>query len=195
MLQNGNHIDVKYDCNQLSLNNSSSDTHNVAVISSIYEHVISNNPLLFIDATNNITMRFSYDIQVFSGWGQEGEKHIKVATISNAKLRVDTKMGVKPTKRYFRVGIVEAAPWSYMVRDAKGKLVLDDDGQPTWDGYCIEFARKLAERMDYDFEWVVPKNGRFGKKFSDGQWDGLIGDLYYGVSILKIIIHSYTFSF
>lgn len=129
-----------------------------------------------------MTIRFSYDIQVFSGWEQEGGEHIQVATVSNAKLRIDTKTGIKPTKRYFRVGIVEAAPWSYMVRDAKGKVILDDEGQPLWDGYCIEFARKLAERMDYDFEWVVPKSGRFGKKSSDGQWDGLIGDLYYGVS-------------
>lgn len=173
---------MKYDCNQLSLNNLSGGIHNEAVISSIYEHVISNNPLLFIDATNNMTIRFSYDIQVFSGWEQEGGEHIQVATVSNAKLRIDTKTGIKPTKRYFRVGIVEAAPWSYMVRDAKGKVILDDEGQPLWDGYCIEFARKLAERMDYDFEWVVPKSGRFGKKSSDGQWDGLIGDLYYGVS-------------
>uniref|UniRef100_A0A336LSJ9 CSON003219 protein n=1 Tax=Culicoides sonorensis TaxID=179676 RepID=A0A336LSJ9_CULSO len=182
VLQNGNHIDVKYDCNQLLLNNSPSDSdnNNAILSSSIYSNVISNNPLIFIDATNNMTLRFSYDMQVFTGWEQDGGDHVKVATISNAKLRVDSKMGVKPTKRYFRVGIVEAAPWSYMVRDSKGKVILDDDGQPMWDGYCIEFAKKLAERMDYDFEWVVPKTGKFGKKFSDGQWDGLIGDLYYG---------------
>lgn len=176
-LQKSNHIDVKYDCNQLLMNNSSSDT---GIISSIYANAISNNPLIYIDAENNMTIRFSYDMQVYTAWEQAEGEHVKVATISNAKLRVDSQVGVKPTKRYFRVGIVEASPWSYMVRDSKGKVVLDDEGQPVWDGYCIEFAKKLAERMDYDFEWVVPKSGKFGKKFPDGQWDGLIGDLYYG---------------
>lgn len=129
-----------------------------------------------------MTIRYKYEIQIFTAHGQHS--HQKIATVEDSKFLLGAEKTLKPTKRYFRVGIVEAAPWSYIIRDNKGKILIDDKSEPIWDGYCVEFAQKLAERMDFDFEWVIPKSGRFGTKYSDGRWDGLIGDLYKGVSFL-----------
>lgn len=54
-------------------------------------------------------------------------------------------------------------------------------GEKYWTGYCLDFAHKLGEVMDFDYEIVVPKNGTFGKKQPDGSWDGIVGDLASGV--------------
>lgn len=36
--------------------------------------------------------------------------------------------------------------------------------------------------MNFNYELVVPINGTFGQKDSEGKWDGVIGDLVTGVS-------------
>lgn len=58
----------------------------------------------------------------------------------------------------------------------------DEDNNAIWTGYCIDFMRQLAEKLQFDYEIVVPKSGRFGKKSKSGKWDGLIGDLVTGVN-------------
>jgi hypothetical protein len=42
--------------------------------------------------------------------------------------------------------------------------------------------QKLSEEMAFDYEIVPPTTGRFGKRISDKKWDGVIGDLYTGVT-------------
>lgn len=34
--------------------------------------------------------------------------------------------------------------------------------------------------MDFDYELVLPRTGTFGEK-RNGKWDGVVGDLAYGV--------------
>lgn len=57
-----------------------------------------------------------------------------------------------------------------------------------WNGYCVDFTKKLAEYMNFDYEFVEPANGSFGKK-KNGVWNGVIGDLATGVgfSILYLL--------
>lgn len=59
----------------------------------------------------------------------------------------------------------------------------DDDGKEIWEGYCIDFIKKLSEEMQFDYDLVVPEDRQFGKKLSNGQWNGLIGDLAKGVNM------------
>lgn len=42
-------------------------------------------------------------------------------------------------------------------------------------------AEKLAEKLNFDYELVVPKKGTFGQREPDGTWDGVVGDLMRGV--------------
>lgn len=79
----------------------------------------------------------------------------------------------------------QAIPWTSIKKDpVTKKPVLDDDGSPIWDGYCIDFARKLAEKLDFDYELVPTKTGSFGDRipYLNHTWDGLVGDLMVGVS-------------
>ena len=35
--------------------------------------------------------------------------------------------------------------------------------------------------MNFDYDIVIPKNGEFGSKLQNGEWNGLVGDLAKGV--------------
>lgn len=69
----------------------------------------------------------------------------------------------------------QSIPWTYRETDPVTKstrLV----------GYCVDFARRLSEVMNFDYELVIPKSESFGKRSGDGKWNGAIGDLVRGVS-------------
>lgn len=72
--------------------------------------------------------------------------------------------------------IFQAIPWTYRETDPKTK-------QTRLTGYCIDFIAKLAEVMNFDYEIVMPKTERFGKRNGNGKWDGAVGDLVRGVTI------------
>lgn len=60
----------------------------------------------------------------------------------------------------------------------------DEDGKEIWEGYCIDFVKKLSEEMQFDYELVIPEDEEFGKKLPNGEWSGVIGDLAKGVSLI-----------
>lgn len=57
----------------------------------------------------------------------------------------------------------------------------NEEGKEIWEGYCIDFIKKLSEEMQFDYDLVVPEDKEFGKKLPNGEWNGLIGDLAKGV--------------
>lgn len=78
-------------------------------------------------------------------------------------------------------------PWTVpKVDPVTGQVMKDENGKEMWDGYCVDFVKKLSEEMQFDYDLVVPEDRKFGKKLPNGQWDGLIGDLAKGVRILHI---------
>uniref|UniRef100_A0A0C9RBP6 GRIN3A_0 protein n=1 Tax=Fopius arisanus TaxID=64838 RepID=A0A0C9RBP6_9HYME len=93
---------------------------------------------------------------------------------------------IQPAKRFFRVGTAEALPWTTKKRDPNtGEVMTDKDGKIIWEGYCIDFIQKLAEKMNFDYELVIPEDNSFGHKLPSGKWNGLVGDLSRGVSPLE----------
>ena len=77
-------------------------------------------------------------------------------------------------------------PWTVPRLDpVTGKIMKDENGNDMWDGYCVDFIKKLSEEMEFDYDLVVPQDHQFGKKLSNGQWDGLIGDLAKGVRSMQ----------
>uniref|UniRef100_A0A182YLZ0 Ionotropic receptor 8a n=1 Tax=Anopheles stephensi TaxID=30069 RepID=A0A182YLZ0_ANOST len=87
----------------------------------------------------------------------------------------------QPSKRFFRVGTTESVPWAYRKRDAGGKVLRNPiNGEPVWEGYCIDFLHQLSIVMNFDYDLVSPRNGTFGLRDPDGRWDGLVGDLVTG---------------
>ncbi|XP_026331180.1 ionotropic receptor 25a-like [Hyposmocoma kahamanoa] len=67
-----------------------------------------------------------------------------------------------------------------------GEPQYNKDGQPIYDGYCIELIGKLAETMEFDYEIVTPKSGSFGRRLTNGSWDGIVGDLMRGETDLAV---------
>lgn len=63
--------------------------------------------------------------------------------------------------------------------------LLDEKGNIIWEGYCIDFAQRLAEKMDFDYVLVPPTNGLYGERVPglNNTWDGLVGDLVTGVRL------------
>lgn len=57
-------------------------------------------------------------------------------------------------------------PWAYQ-----------EEG--SWTGYCVDFASRLSELMDFDLE-LVPSDGYGERDVESGRWDGALGDLVAG---------------
>ncbi|XP_024225398.1 ionotropic receptor 25a isoform X2 [Bombus impatiens] len=99
----------------------------------------------------------------------------------HGKIKEAEKNKIKPARRFFRIGTAPSVPWTVPRLDpVTGKIMKDENGNDMWDGYCVDFVKKLSEEMEFDYDLVVPQDHQFGKKLSNGQWDGLIGDLAKG---------------
>lgn len=80
---------------------------------------------------------------------------------------------------------MQAIPWSYVKINPKtSKPMLDGTGNAIWEGYCIDFAKSLSKKLNFDY--VLVPSGGFGDRVpgSPYTWDGLVGDLVTGVSWL-----------
>ncbi|KNC31398.1 hypothetical protein FF38_07217 [Lucilia cuprina] len=95
---------------------------------------------------------------------------------------------IPPAKRFFRIGTTEAIPWSYHRRDEKtGEKILDSNGKPIWEGFCIDFIETLAEKLNFEYDLIDPVKGKFGKRDPEtGTWDGIVGDLVSGETDMAI---------
>lgn len=117
---------------------------------------------------------------------------IELAVVDNAAITVTSNVTIKGPRRFFRIGIAPSLPWSYIKYDKNsGEPMRDDDGNVVWEGYCIDFAAKLAEVLDFDYDLVPTKNGLFGDRMQhmNNTWDGLVGDLMVGVSVKFMSFH------
>ncbi|XP_017782140.1 PREDICTED: ionotropic receptor 25a [Nicrophorus vespilloides] len=86
---------------------------------------------------------------------------------------------IKQVKPFYRIGTTYAMPWSFPEIDP-------ETGLERWTGYCLDFAKKLSEVMNFDYEIVIPKKGTFGEKDEFGNWNGVIGDIVRGETDMAI---------
>nr|QGW50292.1 ionotropic receptor 8a [Chouioia cunea] len=93
---------------------------------------------------------------------------------------------IQAARRYFRVGTVDAIPWTYKQLDPDtNEPIKRPDGTYVYEGYCIDLIDRLAEMMDFDFDLVIPQDGEFGQKVN-GFWNGLVGDLSKGQTDIAV---------
>ncbi|XP_075989174.1 ionotropic receptor 8a [Anticarsia gemmatalis] len=101
------------------------------------------------------------------------------------KLLPDVEL--EPLKMFFRIGTAPAVPWTLPKLDPQtGEQMYDEDGQPLFEGYCVDLIQRLSETMSFDYEIVSPKSGDFGRKLPNGTWDGVVGDLMRGETDIAI---------
>ena len=72
-------------------------------------------------------------------------------------------------------------PWAYYKLDSNGAIMKDSEGRPILEGYCVEFAKRLAASMNIDYDLILPTDNSsdYGYKKADGNWTGLIGKLTF----------------
>ncbi|XP_072943228.1 uncharacterized protein Ir8a [Epargyreus clarus] len=100
---------------------------------------------------------------------------------ANEEFRLLPGAVLEPLKNFFRIGTSPAVPWTMPKMDpVTGEPMVDEHGNPVYEGYCIDLAAKLAEVMNFDYEIITPKSGTFGKRLPNGSWDGIINDLMRG---------------
>ncbi|XP_013139310.1 PREDICTED: glutamate receptor 3 isoform X1 [Papilio polytes] len=99
---------------------------------------------------------------------------------------------LEPIRTFYRIGTAPAIPWTMKKLDSTGKVMLDEEGNILYEGYCIDLIEKLAQTMDFDYEIVTPKSGGFGQRLRNGSWDGLIGDLMTGETDIAVAAFTMT---
>ena len=109
-------------------------------------------------------------------------KSVKMGTWTRSdEFTKDSTYVHTPIPRFFRVGTVTRTPWT--IQDMNnGIATLDGEGNPVLGGYCAELLKKMADKMFFEYEFVLPsdKSNDFGKKDKNGDWSGLVGDLVSG---------------
>ncbi|XP_065363023.1 ionotropic receptor 25a [Calliphora vicina] len=149
-------------------------------------------------ATTNANNQFDDEVEVIppltynvnmtiTFYSSEHDAVTDLADWQNGELkkRIPT---INPSKRFFRIGTTEAIPWSYYRRDPQtGEKILDSNGNPTWEGFCIDFIETLSEKLNFEYELIDPVKGKFGKRdVETGKWDGIVGDLVSGETDLAV---------
>ncbi|XP_054279381.1 uncharacterized protein LOC128997746 [Macrosteles quadrilineatus] len=103
----------------------------------------------------------------------------------SSSLTLESGYVVNPVKRFFKVGISQAVPWSYRLTDSiTGRPLHGEDGAELWTGYCLDFLERLSHELNFDYE-LVP-NDHFGVRSRNGRWNGLVGDLAEGRTDLVV---------
>ncbi|KAH8418908.1 hypothetical protein KR222_003807, partial [Zaprionus bogoriensis] len=128
-------------------------------------------------ATHHLTFVANISVGYYSN---EHEAKTELAVWSAGQLRLLNET-VSPGRRFFRIGTAESLPWSYYRRHAQtGELLRTRGGALIWEGYCIDFIARLAEKLNFAYEIVAPEHGHMGERNEQGEWDGVIGDLVSG---------------
>ncbi|XP_055304771.1 ionotropic receptor 25a [Sitodiplosis mosellana] len=156
----------------------------------LMEAVTTSPALLQFYQNSTFNLEYFLKIMVFGRDGNElrmptDESVVltELAMIDNAAFSITPNISLKSPRRFFRIGVAQAIPWSYLKMDPKTSTpLLDEQGNVQWDGYCIDFAERLSEKLDFDYVLVPPTRGSFGDRVPglNNTWDGLVGDLVTG---------------
>ena len=55
-------------------------------------------------------------------------------------------------------------------------------GNDIYEGYCADLAKKIAKEVGFDYIIRLVKDGKYGEKMFDGNWNGMVGELSRKVS-------------
>ena len=64
-----------------------------------------------------------------------------------------------------------------------------------WDGYIVEFIKEVMKEINTSYIIVPVKDGGYGTLTTGGSWDGMVGELIRGVSLVGNRNFCYSFGF
>lgn len=196
----------KFSCNQESEKNTKSMVSET-LIEDLLNSFDDDNEMLFLEDDNKIWYNLKFS--VFTTPDNQTSVIEKTVIVDKDGVKAIGNNRVKTSKRFFRIGIlpnvsfsthifmvfdfrisflviyyiklfIKSIPWSYYKKDPHTmELILNDNnGDKVWEGYCIDMLKKLSEKMYFTYEIVT--NDKFGERDSDGNFNGLTGDLIRG---------------
>ncbi|XP_077981885.1 putative glutamate receptor [Glandiceps talaboti] len=61
-------------------------------------------------------------------------------------------------------------------------LVVDENniGNSRYEGYIVDLTGQLANKLSFDYEFSLVKDGQYGSLSRDGNWSGMVGELING---------------
>lgn len=65
------------------------------------------------------------------------------------------------------------------------------EGNDKYEGYCVDLASEIAKHIGIKYKIAIVPDGKYGARDADTKiWNGMVGELVYGVSksILKNLL-------
>lgn len=62
------------------------------------------------------------------------------------------------------------------------------EGNERYEGYCVDLAAEIAKHCGFKYKLTIVGDGKYGARDADTKiWNGMVGELVYGVSIALLI--------
>lgn len=66
------------------------------------------------------------------------------------------------------------------------------EGNDKYEGYCVDLASEIAKHIGIKYKIAIVPDGKYGARDADTKiWNGMVGELVYGVS--KLIYEEFTY--
>lgn len=57
------------------------------------------------------------------------------------------------------------------------------EGNERYEGYCVDLAAEIAKHCGFKYKLTIVGDGKYGARDADTKiWNGMVGELVYGVS-------------
>ncbi|XP_050676375.1 ionotropic receptor 25a [Leptidea sinapis] len=167
----------KVNCNDIQADNTTRD-----MLYKLFEEERANNASLFYWENSELQLRSNFILTVYDP--EEGLQTVAQWSVTEP-YRLLPGIELEPLRHFFRIGTYPAVPWTMQKIDSDS-LPVFENGQPVYEGYCIDLIEKMAEEMGFDYEIVTPKIGGFGSRQPNGTWNGIVGDLTTGETDIAV---------
>lgn len=68
------------------------------------------------------------------------------------------------------------------------------EGNDRYEGYCAELASEIAKHVGFSYKLELVGDGKYGARDPETKmWNGMVGELVYGVSGRKNSLHKLLF--
>lgn len=79
------------------------------------------------------------------------------------------------------VSVLQEAPYVMLKKNAD--LFVDNE---RYEGYCVDLAAEIAKHCGFKYQLKIVSDGKYGARDAETKiWNGMVGELVYGVSCLK----------
>lgn len=66
------------------------------------------------------------------------------------------------------------------------------EGNDRYEGYCVDLATEIAKHCGFKYKLTIVGDGKYGARDADTKiWNGMVGELVYGVRKFSIIKMTY----